>query len=66
MPRVTVEWLAGRTDEQREEVARLFTEAMTKVIGLRPEQITVMFRENTPNQMAKAGVLISRDASLVK
>jgi len=60
MPRIRVEWLEGRTQEQREELARLLTDAVVKVAGVKPGAVTVIFQENPPNLMAKGGKIVSK------
>jgi 4-oxalocrotonate tautomerase len=56
MPRVTVEWLAIRSPEQRADIARKFTDAMVEVTGCQPDQVTVVFNEVDPRHQAKGGV----------
>ncbi|MBM3451482.1 MAG: 4-oxalocrotonate tautomerase [Armatimonadetes bacterium] len=56
MPRIRVEWLEGRTQEQREELARRFTSAMVDVAGVQPEGVTVVFEEQALNLVMKGGV----------
>jgi phenylpyruvate tautomerase PptA (4-oxalocrotonate tautomerase family) len=60
MPRVRVEWLAIRTQEQREALARRITEAVVEVAGVRPDQVTVVFDEQAPTLVIKGGVPWSR------
>ncbi len=55
MPRVTVEWLAIRSDQQRAAVAQKITDAMVEVTTCRPDQVTVVFREVNPAHQAKGG-----------
>jgi len=55
MPRVHVEWLAIRTQEQREELARHITDAMVKVVNVTPDQVTVVFNEKPPEFVIKGG-----------
>ena len=56
MPRVRVEWLSGRSDAQRAELARRITEAVVDVVGVRPDQISVVFDERPPTHYFRAGV----------
>ena len=55
MPRVNVEWLAIRTQEQREELAREITDAMVKVANVAPDGVTVVFNETSPELIMKGG-----------
>lgn len=56
MPRITVEWLAIRTAEQRMQLARRITDAVVDVTSCRPDQVTVLFNEVNPDLQAKGGV----------
>ena len=56
MPRVRIEWLNTRTEDQRAEVAQRVTEAIVEVTGVTPDQVTVVFDEIEPRLMAKGGV----------
>ncbi|HVU09906.1 MAG TPA: tautomerase family protein [Phototrophicaceae bacterium] len=56
MPRVHVEWLATRTQEQREELARRITDDFVEVAGVQREQVTVVFHEQDPAHVIKGGV----------
>ena len=55
MPRIHVEWLAIRTQEQREELAREITDAMVKVANVEPDGVTVVFHETPPELIMKGG-----------
>lgn len=56
MPRVTVEWLAIRSPEQRADLARRITDSVVEVTACRPDQVTVVFNEIDPGHQAKGGV----------
>lgn len=56
MPRVRVEWLAIRTQDQREALAQRITDAVVEVAHVRPEQVTVVFEEQQPTLVIKGGV----------
>ena len=55
MPRIRVEWLAIRTQAQREELANRITEAVVDVADVRPDQVTVVFQESHPDLVIKGG-----------
>jgi 4-oxalocrotonate tautomerase len=59
MPIVIVEQTAGRTADQKRQVAKGITDAFVQAYGLKPEQITIFFHELQRSDMAKAGVLYS-------
>lgn len=56
MPIVKVEWLKGRSLEQREAIAGAITKAFTKEIGLKPEQVIIVFDEISPELQYKGEV----------
>lgn len=55
MPRVHIEWLATRNQQQREEVARRITDAIVDVTGVVPDHVTVVFHEQDPDKVIKGG-----------
>lgn len=55
MPRIIIEWLEGRTKEQRQKVVNDITNSFVKNINLKPEQITIVFKENFPEMQYKGG-----------
>ncbi len=55
MPRVTIEWLAGRSKDQRDSIAREITDAVVRNAKVRPDQVTVVFKENLPEFQYKGG-----------
>ena len=59
MPIVIVEQTAGRSPEQKRQVAKGITDAFVQAYGLEPEQITIFFHDLERSDMAKGGVLYS-------
>jgi 4-oxalocrotonate tautomerase len=59
MPIVIVEQTAGRSEDQKREVAKGITDAFVRAYGLKPEQVTIFFHDLERSDMAKAGVLYS-------
>jgi phenylpyruvate tautomerase PptA (4-oxalocrotonate tautomerase family) len=55
MPRIIVEWLAGRSKNQRDTIAQEITDAFVKNAKVRPDQVTVVFKENLPELQYKGG-----------
>lgn len=55
MPRVIVEWLVGRSKDQRDTIAKDITNAFVKNANVRPDQVTVVFKENLPELQYKGG-----------
>jgi 4-oxalocrotonate tautomerase len=55
MPRINIEWVEGRTKEQRDELARKITQACIDVINVPAESVSISFRENKAENMYRAG-----------
>jgi phenylpyruvate tautomerase PptA (4-oxalocrotonate tautomerase family) len=55
MPRVRIEWLATRTQEQRQAVVKKITDVFVEVAKVRPDQVNIVFEEIQPHLQAKGG-----------
>ena len=55
MPVVTIEWFAGRSSDQKQEIASKVTEAISEVGGTPPDQIWVKFVDVPPSDWAIGG-----------
>lgn len=64
MPFVKVEWLEGRTHEQKQIVAKEITETISRTIGLDPKFIWVVFHDVPKEEWALGGTLLSELATL--
>jgi 4-oxalocrotonate tautomerase len=62
MPIVRVEMWPGRTHAQKQELARVITEAMVSIAQTTPEATIVIFEDVAKENWAQGGVLAS-DAS---
>lgn len=63
MPIIKVEMFAGRTKEQKRELARRLTETFIEVAGGRPEGVHLIFVDVSKDDWSVAGQLCSdRDA----
>ncbi len=56
MPRVRVEWIVGRSDQQRDELARRITTAFVDAIGIGAEEVSIVFDESPATHYYRAGV----------
>jgi len=56
MPRVTIDWLVGRTQKQRDIIAKEITETIVNNASVKPDQVTVVFKETPPEHQYKGGV----------
>ena len=55
MPVVTVEWLAGRTAQQRRQLTEAITQAFVEAAHVRPEQVWIVFRDVPRTHWAMGG-----------
>jgi 4-oxalocrotonate tautomerase len=62
MPLVKVTWYAGRTHEQKAELAREITEAVARIGRTTAEQTQVIFEDVATEDWATAGILASDKA----
>jgi 4-oxalocrotonate tautomerase len=61
MPVVTVEWVSGRSKEQREKVAKAINEAMVN-IGKAPENGTYILFKDVPGENWAVGDKLVSDS----
>ncbi len=57
MPRLIIQAIAGRSVEQKRELARRMTDLVVEVWGVDPEIVTVRIEEVPAENFARAGVL---------
>lgn len=57
MPIVTIELIEGRSVEQKRELAKRITDAITDVTKIVPEAVEVIFHDLKKENYSKAGVL---------
>ena len=55
MPVIRIELSAGRTQEQKQQVATAMTDAMVKFCHCTPESVHVVFADVAPSDWAVAG-----------
>ena len=59
MPNITVQWYAGRTDQQKREITAAITEAMVKIGKTTPEQVHIVFQDVAKSDWGVNGKLAS-------
>ena len=59
MPIVTIDWLAGRDEQQKRTLAKEITDTLVKVAQCSPEAVTILFNDHPTTDIAKAGTLFS-------
>jgi 4-oxalocrotonate tautomerase len=45
MPNITIQWFAGRTQQQKRELTQAITEAMVKIGKTTPDQVHIVFQD---------------------
>ena len=58
MPMITVEWLEGRTPQQKAQLADAVTQAFVDVAQVSKEQVWIVFRDVRRADWAMAGTLL--------
>ncbi|ARP86754.1 tautomerase family protein [Bordetella genomosp. 9] len=60
MPIIKVELLAGRSEDQKQAIAKRFTEVMKEEAGVKPESLHIVFHDVPASDWAVAGQLVSK------
>jgi 4-oxalocrotonate tautomerase len=45
MPNITIQWYAGRTDQQKREIVAVITDAMVRIAKTSPDQVHIVFQD---------------------
>ena len=59
MPNITVQWFAGRTDQQKRELVTAITDAMVKIGKTTPDQVHIVFQDIEKSNWGNNGRLAS-------
>jgi len=59
MPNITVQWFAGRTDQQTRELVTAITDAMVKIGKTTPDQVHIVFQDIEKSNWGNRGKLTS-------
>jgi 4-oxalocrotonate tautomerase len=57
MPNITVQWYAGRTDQQKREIVAAITDAMVKIGKTTADQVQVVFQDIEKSNWGVSGKL---------
>ena len=60
MPVITVEWLEGRSREQKAQLADALTRACVEIAKVQKEQVWIVYRDVTRADWAMAGKLLDQ------
>ena len=58
MPMITVEWLEGRTQEQKAQLAEALTQAFMEIAKVSKDQVWIVFRDVKRSDWAMGGHLL--------
>ena len=58
MPMVTVEWLEGRSRQQKAQLADALTKAFVEIGKVSKDQVWIVFRDVKRSDWAMAGTLV--------
>lgn len=59
MPLINIQFIEGRTVEQKSEIAKAITEVMVKTGRAKPENVIIIFNNYKKSDFAKGGKLYS-------
>lgn len=59
MPIIRIDFLEGRTIEQKKKLAEAITADVTKILGVKKEVVIIMFNDLPKTNLAKGGILAS-------
>ena len=59
MPNITIQWYAGRTDQQKREITAAITDAMVKIGKTTPDQVHILFQDVEKSNWGVNGKLAS-------
>jgi 4-oxalocrotonate tautomerase len=59
MPVIRVEWLPGRTLEQKRELTEVLTRELCRIGGCNPEAVNVIFSDVSADNWGHAGKLFA-------
>src|SRR5262245_3177245 len=59
VPNITIQWFAGRTDQQRREITAAITEAMVRIGKTTADQVHIVFQDVEKSHLGYNGKLAS-------
>lgn len=65
MPFINIKMLAGRTEEQKAELAKAITNAFAEIANTKPEAVSITFSDIQKTDLAKADILISQSQAII-
>jgi len=62
VPNITIQWYAGRTEQQRREIVQAITDAMVRIGKTTPDLVHIVFQDVEKSHWGYAGRLASDPA----
>jgi len=62
LPIIQIDWIEGRTREQKAQVVEEITETIVRVAKTVPEKVTIIINDHPRDNIAKSGRLLSEDS----
>ena len=59
MPVMTVEWLEGRTAQQKRALTEALTKSLVEIAGVTPDQVWIVFRDVKRSDWGMSGKLLA-------
>jgi len=59
MPVITIRMAKGRSEEQKAELIKEFTESVSRIVGVEPERIIILIEEFDPGNIGRGGSPLS-------
>jgi 4-oxalocrotonate tautomerase len=59
MPNITIQWYAGRTNDQKRDLTKAITEAVVKIGKTTPDQVHIVFQDIEKSDWGWNGKLAS-------
>ena len=59
MPIITIQWLAGRTKDQKTKMAKAITDAMVDIGKTKADGVDIVFHDVSKENWSSGGVLFS-------
>jgi len=63
MPIIEMHLMEGRTEQQKQAVALAMTEAITRTLGVKPEQVRILVTEHRPDGFYVGGQTMAQRAA---
>jgi len=58
MPLIMIDWIEGRSLEQKREIAQQITEVVSRIGKVDPQHVRICFTDHSKDQYAIAGKLL--------